>query len=147
MADPGFPGGDASPRAEVPTYYLANFFRKLQENEEILGHRGGARPSCPLDPPMETLFALIASNDRNLLFTFQPNYTQVASVCNSWRVYGDIDDAWQSITSIINWYGDNQGNFTQVAGPGQWNDADMVSEDICSYPRYIITSFVVLASM
>ena len=47
-------------------------------------------------------------------------------MCNSWRVYGDIDDAWQSMTSIIGWYGENPGNFTEVAGPGAWNDADMV---------------------
>ena len=30
-----------------PTYYLANFFRKLHGNEEISGQRGGR----PLDPP------------------------------------------------------------------------------------------------
>ena len=55
MADPGFPrGGGANPKGGVPTYYLANFSRKLHENEEILGQRGGgARPSRPpLDPPL-----------------------------------------------------------------------------------------------
>ena len=31
----------------APTYYLANFSRKLHENEESLGQRGGARPSRP----------------------------------------------------------------------------------------------------
>lgn len=59
-------------------------------------------------------------------FQKKPNYKQVADVCNTWRVYGDIDDAWQSITSILGWYGDNHGNFTQVSGPGRWNDADMI---------------------
>lgn len=62
----------------------------------------------------------------------QPNYKEVAKYCNSWRVYGDIWDAWESITSIIYWYGDNPGNFTQVAGPGQWNDGDMVSVNTCN---------------
>ena len=53
VADPGFPwGGGANPQRGAPTYYLANFSRKLHENEEILG-RGGARPSRPpLDPPL-----------------------------------------------------------------------------------------------
>ena len=37
----------------APTYYLVNFSRKLHENEEILGQRGGACPSRPpLDPPL-----------------------------------------------------------------------------------------------
>ena len=54
VADPGFPRiGGAKPKGGAPTYYLANFSRKLHENEEILG-RGGARPSRPpLDPPLE----------------------------------------------------------------------------------------------
>ena len=55
MADPGFPrGGGTNPKGGgAPTYYLANFSRKLHENEEILDQRGGARPSRPpLDPPL-----------------------------------------------------------------------------------------------
>ena len=54
VADPGFPrGGGTNPKWGEPTYYLANFSRKLHENEEILGQRGGARPSRPpLDPPL-----------------------------------------------------------------------------------------------
>ena len=54
VADPGFPrGGGANPKGEAPTYYLAIFSRKLHENEEILGQRGGTHPSRPpLDPPL-----------------------------------------------------------------------------------------------
>ena len=54
VADPGFPkGGDVKPGG-APTYYLANFSRKLHENEEILGQRGGACiPCAPLDPPQQ----------------------------------------------------------------------------------------------
>ena len=61
-------------------------------------------------------------------FCFQPNYTQVAETCNTWRVYGDIYDAWQSIMSIVNYYGYNPGDFIGAAGPGKWNDADMVTD-------------------
>lgn len=50
----------------------------------------------------------------------------MAEACNTFRVYGDIDDAYQSIMSITNWYGDDPGNFSQVAGPGSFCDADMV---------------------
>ena len=43
VADPGFPrGGGANRKGGAPTYYLANFSRKLHENEEILG--GGGVP-------------------------------------------------------------------------------------------------------
>ena len=63
MVDPGFPrrGGGANLRGGVPTYYLANFPRKLHENEEILGQTGGggAGPGRPshlnLDPPLVIL--------------------------------------------------------------------------------------------
>ena len=45
-----FPGGGATPEVGAPTYYLANFSRKLHE---ILGPRGGACvPSQSIvDPP------------------------------------------------------------------------------------------------
>ena len=36
----------------APTYYLANFSRKLHENEEILGQGGRASLVPPLDPPL-----------------------------------------------------------------------------------------------
>ena len=54
VADPGFPrGGGANPKGGRPTYYLANFSRKLHENEEILGQRRGAHPlRPPLHPPL-----------------------------------------------------------------------------------------------
>ena len=54
VADPGFPrGGAPTPEGGAPTYYLANFSRKLHENKEILGPRGGrASLAPPLDPPM-----------------------------------------------------------------------------------------------
>ena len=49
VADPGFPrGGGANPKGGAPTYYLANFSRKLHENEEILDQRGARVPCVPL---------------------------------------------------------------------------------------------------
>lgn len=55
------------------------------------------------------------------------NYTLIAEYCNLWRNAGDIQDSWSSLANVINKYGDNQNNFAGVAGPGQWNDPDMVS--------------------
>lgn len=56
----------------------------------------------------------------------KPNYTYIGSVCNLWRNFDDIDDSWTSVSSIIDYYGDNQDTLIPVAGPGHWNDPDMV---------------------
>jgi hypothetical protein len=56
-----------------------------------------------------------------------PNYTAVAETCNTFRVYGDIYDSFESIRSVIGWYGGNEGNFSSVAAPGSFNDADMIT--------------------
>ena len=57
-----------------------------------------------------------------------PNYTAIAYHCNLWRNYGDIMDSWASVLDIINFYGDNKDDFAAVAGPGNWNDPDMVKK-------------------
>ena len=57
---------------------------------------------------------------------FQPDYVAQAAECNLARNYYDIDDSWDSVKSIINFYGDDDGNFSSVAGPGYFNDPDEV---------------------
>ena len=47
--------GALTPKEGVPTYYLANFSRKLHENEEILGQRGRR---ASLAPPLRSATAL-----------------------------------------------------------------------------------------
>jgi hypothetical protein len=54
------------------------------------------------------------------------NYTAAVEICNLWRNYGDIQDSWGSVKSIVNWFVDNQGYLSQFAGPGHWNDPDML---------------------
>jgi alpha-galactosidase len=41
---------------------------------------------------------------------------------NCWRTTGDITDSWQSMSSI----GFNQAGHERYAGPGHWNDPDML---------------------
>jgi len=41
---------------------------------------------------------------------------------NSWRTTGDIGPNWQSIYSILN----SQAGLAKYAGPGHWNDPDML---------------------
>ena len=49
---------------EAPTYYLANFSRKLHENEKILG-RGHVSLALPLDPPMVGFVKFCRTDPKN----------------------------------------------------------------------------------
>jgi len=70
---------------------------------------------------------LYLANRIAVMLWTQPNYTAVAETCNSFRVYGDIMDSFQSIGSITSWYVDDPGHFLDVVKPGSFTDADMVS--------------------
>ncbi|XP_039346578.1 alpha-N-acetylgalactosaminidase-like isoform X4 [Mauremys reevesii] len=54
------------------------------------------------------------------------NYTVLGDICNLWRNFGDIQDSWESVLNIIEWYGNNQDKLQPAAGPGRWNDPDML---------------------
>uniref|UniRef100_A0A8D0L4C2 Alpha-galactosidase n=1 Tax=Sphenodon punctatus TaxID=8508 RepID=A0A8D0L4C2_SPHPU len=54
------------------------------------------------------------------------NYTLLANICNLWRNYGDIQDSWDSVLSIVDWFSANQDVLQLAAGPGHWNDPDML---------------------
>jgi hypothetical protein len=55
------------------------------------------------------------------------NFTEIAQYCNGWRSYDDIQDSADSLYSIINWWGGvNGADMIPAAGPGAWNDADMI---------------------
>jgi len=55
-----------------------------------------------------------------------PNYTSIINTCNLWRNFDDIQDSWASIERTIDYYGDNQDTIIANAGPGHWNDPDML---------------------
>lgn len=48
--------------------------------------------------------------------------TWASSIGNAWRTTGDIKDNWDSITSIA----DANNIWGRYAGPGRWNDPDML---------------------
>nr|XP_031527651.1 alpha-N-acetylgalactosaminidase isoform X3 [Vicugna pacos] len=54
------------------------------------------------------------------------NYSLLANTCNLWRNYNDIQDSWRSVLSILDWFVKHQDILQPVAGPGHWNDPDMV---------------------
>lgn len=56
----------------------------------------------------------------------QPNLTLVAKYCNTYRVYKDLEDGWESLEALVKYYGDNGRSFVQDSGPGNWNDPDQL---------------------
>ena len=65
----------------------------------------------------------------NYNFLFQADlkfYKTVAATCNMFRELTDIYDSWDSVIGQIDYFGDDPGNFSLVAGPGAWNDPDQV---------------------
>jgi len=56
----------------------------------------------------------------------QPNWTSITATCNLWRNWGDIQDSWNSVKAIIDYFGNNQDELIPIAGPGHWNDPDML---------------------
>jgi len=50
----------------------------------------------------------------------------IQRTCNLWRNYDDIQDSWASVTRIIDYFGDHQEELVPLAGPGHWNDPDML---------------------
>ncbi|EDV99462.1 alpha-N-acetylgalactosaminidase [Drosophila grimshawi] len=56
----------------------------------------------------------------------QPNFSAIQSHCNLWRNFDDIQDSWASVENIIDYYGNNQDVIAPNAGPGHWNDPDML---------------------
>ncbi|XP_006051910.3 alpha-galactosidase A [Bubalus bubalis] len=57
---------------------------------------------------------------------FKPNYTEIREYCNHWRNFADIYDSWESIRKTLDWTSSNQKIIVPVAGPGGWNDPDML---------------------
>jgi len=55
-----------------------------------------------------------------------PNWTAIINTCNLWRNFDDIQDSWNSVERTIDYYGDNQDLIIANAGPGHWNDPDML---------------------
>lgn len=63
-----------------------------------------------------------------------PNYGEDPDVlnhgikqhCNTWRNYYDIEDSWDSVQTIMKWWSRGKDAKTLAAGPGHWNDPDML---------------------
>jgi len=78
--------------------------------------------------PYAKMRASLDGVDRDIVFSFcQYGMGRVwewgaATGGNLWRTTGDISDNWPS----VEWHGFNQNGLQQWAGPGHWNDPDML---------------------
>lgn len=52
------------------------------------------------------------------------DYPAFKKYCNQWRNYRDIQDSWDVMYDIIDYYGNNTYNLSAYAGSGHWNDPD-----------------------
>ncbi|XP_071950632.1 alpha-N-acetylgalactosaminidase-like [Antedon mediterranea] len=55
-----------------------------------------------------------------------PDYNNIAKYCNMWRNSMDIEDSWNSILWIVDDFANNQDAHAEAAGPGHFNDPDML---------------------
>lgn len=79
-----------------------------------------------------------------LLLPFQPNFSSIIEHCNLWRNFDDIQDSWASVESIIDYYGNHQDVIVPNAGPGHWNDPDMVIIFVYLYKQKINNTILVI---
>ncbi|XP_068693628.1 alpha-N-acetylgalactosaminidase-like isoform X1 [Montipora foliosa] len=56
----------------------------------------------------------------------KPDYDAIAKSCNTWRNYKDVQDSWSSVLNIVDHFAENQDTYIAAAGPGHWNDPDML---------------------
>ena len=56
----------------------------------------------------------------------KPFGQMAAAGCNLWRNWDDIQCNWKSLESIIDHWGDYGPALQKAAGPGHWNDPDML---------------------
>nr|XP_022293640.1 alpha-N-acetylgalactosaminidase-like [Crassostrea virginica] len=61
-----------------------------------------------------------------IVYGHSVDFAAVRKTCNLWRNYYDVEDSWSSVLDIIKFWGNNSDIFKKYAGPGGWNDPDML---------------------
>ncbi|KAI6220753.1 Alpha-galactosidase [Aphelenchoides besseyi] len=61
-----------------------------------------------------------------MIHQYKSNYTAIAKTCNLFRNFDDVANNFDSVLSIIAHYIQNQDEYVQYHGPGQWFDPDML---------------------
>lgn len=82
----------------------------------------------PNEPPeTEEMAGALRDSGRDVVFSLSnsspfTNAPELSKFANSWRTTGDIRDNWDSMRGK----GFSQGRWARFAGPGHWNDPDML---------------------
>lgn len=82
----------------------------------------------PIDPPrVRTMRDALASTGAPIVYSLSNNADRgwgptYAGEANLWRTTLDITDSWESLSEI----GFGQAGWEDLAGPGHWNDPDMM---------------------
>lgn len=78
-------------------------------------------------PSTERILAALQATNRDIVLSLSNDAPfdrigKLAELANCWRISGDITDTWDSVCNK----GFSQGKWTPYAGPGHWNDPDML---------------------
>ncbi len=93
---------------------------------------------------MQTVCCNTLMQHKTCLCTLQTPYAELQLNCNLWRNWLDIQSTWQSLSTIVEFWAlasQRSKGFTEVAGPGSWNDPDMLIignevSSCCIYPMF-----------
>ena len=55
-----------------------------------------------------------------------------------------IQDSWDSVKGVVQFYTSHQDEFQPVAGPGNWNDPDMVNNSFVHVTGHMIYLYSLL---
>jgi hypothetical protein len=76
-------------------------------------------------PAFKKMRDALEAAGRPIFYSIHPSKSEKvewSSIANMWRTTGDIKDNWQRVMSIL----DQQVGLYKYAGPGHWNDPDML---------------------
>lgn len=78
-------------------------------------------------PETQRMYDALRKSGRDVVFSLSnstpfPSVGELSTVSNAWRTGGDIKDSWSSLKSRLF----SQDKWAPYAGPGHWNDPDMM---------------------
>jgi len=78
-------------------------------------------------PDVEIMHSALKESGRDIIYSLSntapfENVSEWVRLAHCWRTTGDITDTWESVSEI----GFSQDKWTPYAGPGHWNDIDML---------------------
>ena len=75
---------------------------------------------------------------------FKPYEAMAEAGCHLWRNWHDVQCDWGSVRTIMNHFGNNTAALKHAAGPGRWNDPDiLLAGNDCVTDAEATTQFVI----